>query len=188
MTKEERRAKYTEIARKRRQKQQGFRKNGRTSSSMVCYRCRQPGHTIANCPSIEPESRQSQPDKQESVGTLCYRCGSTEHTLSNCTKPRCKIVGDEELPFATCFLCKEKGHLVSGCPKNKRGIYVNGGSCRVCGSQQHRANDCPEKKRKKQHTENQDDDVSHLLEEPHPRHSNEEKPQKEKKKRRVVKF
>jgi zinc finger CCHC domain-containing protein 9 len=51
-----------------------------------------------------------------------------------------------ELPFATCFICNTKGHLASQCQQNEKGIYINGGSCRTCGSTKHRASDCLEKK------------------------------------------
>ena len=38
-------------------------------------------------------------------------------------------------------------HLASQCQQNEKGINVNGGSCRTCGSTKHRAADCPEKKK-----------------------------------------
>jgi zinc finger CCHC domain-containing protein 9 len=145
MTKEERRKKYTDIARKRRQKLNGNHRRGGDSGrkNLVCYNCRLPGHTASECPSLQND--------QEAVCTpasvLCYKCGSTEHALHNCPK---RHRGDRsDLPFATCFICNEKGHLASACSQNKTGIYVNGGSCRVCGSQQHLASNCPEKKKNK---------------------------------------
>lgn len=36
--------------------------------------------------------------------------------------------------------------MASTCPQSTRGIYPNGGSCKVCNSVQHRANDCPDDK------------------------------------------
>jgi hypothetical protein len=92
-----------------------------------------------------------------------------------------------DLPFATCFLCKEKGHLISGCPQNKKGIYVNGGSCRVCGSQQHLATVCPEKKKKKASDGGKDSDIEDFLEQEIPKVSSRKK-KEPKKRRRVVKF
>jgi zinc finger CCHC domain-containing protein 9 len=230
MTKDDRRAKYTDIARKRRQKQQGIRNGsgggrggGRFgSNNMVCYQCRQPGHSISDCPTMKQSQGGQQGSNKEpdtslefcsptsSLG-ICYKCGSTEHALAQCPKRRRRstAVGDDggdenegDLPFATCFLCHEKGHLVSGCPQNKRGIYVNGGSCRECGSQQHRVTECPEKKKKKAAQKNgtgeNDDDsdnIAELLERDErlkrPTKSNTEalvEASTKKPKRRVVKF
>ena len=209
MTKEERRAKYTEIARKRRLKQQGGGGRGgrgnygggySKNKTAVCYRCRQPGHTIAECPNKEEKNNYTSTidndDDELAEGapsslpssSICYKCGSTEHSLSQCPKRKMKnkrkqrVGGDgdeeedelEDLPFATCFLCKQKGHLVSSCPQNQRGIYINGGCCRICGSQQHRATDCPDnadKKKKKEKSgdgddgsDDDDDSVEKLLE------------------------
>lgn len=44
--------------------------------------------------------------------------------------------------FATCFVCKETGHLSGQCPKNEKGLYPNGGACRFCGKVDHLAKDC----------------------------------------------
>ena|SRR5882762_5883788 len=68
------------------------------------------------------------------------RCGSKRHTLLRCKKP---INPSDPLPFAACFVCSGKGHLVSSCPRNKaRGIYPNGGSCKLCGDATHLAKNC----------------------------------------------
>lgn len=29
--------------------------------------------------------------------------------------------------FATCFICKEQGHIAKQCPDNQRGLYPKGG-------------------------------------------------------------
>ena len=50
----------------------------------------------------------------------------------------------------------QKGHLASKCPQNDRGVYPNGGSCKVCGKVDHRASDCPDDKRGKKPTEGED--------------------------------
>lgn len=47
-------------------------------------------------------------------------------------------------PHAQCFVCGEKGHLSRACPDNPRGLYPNGGSCKMCGSVEHFLKDCPE--------------------------------------------
>jgi hypothetical protein len=54
-----------------------------------------------------------------------------------------------EFPFATCFLCKEKGHLTRSCPKNDHGLYPNGGCCRFCGKTDHLKKDCPDMRKRK---------------------------------------
>lgn len=145
MTKEDRRKKYTDIAKKRRDKQNGIRRR----KNLVCYNCRLPGHNASECPQIGRNKTSNDsictPTLSRSTTILCYKCGSTEHPLHKCPK---RHRGDRnDLPYATCFVCNQKGHLASACPKNKTGIYINGGCCRRCGSRQHLATDCPEKKK-----------------------------------------
>jgi hypothetical protein len=122
ITKEERRAKYTRLAKERREKQAKRER----SRDVVCFKCRAKGHTSSDC-------------GQQAV-VLCYKCGSTEHSLKECSEYR---KGDTDLKFASCYFCGEKGHLASTCPDNSRGIYVNGGACRKCGSTQHISAECP---------------------------------------------
>ena len=182
MTKEERREKYTTLARQRRD----AKLQRERSRQLTCFKCRKHGHAASSCPSAS------------SSNNLCYKCGSTEHTLSACAKVRKgERAVDMDLPFATCFVCEQKGHLASQCERNERGIYVNGGSCRTCGSTKHRANDCPEqKKRSKQRdkaepTEHEEAMANEVLlhgkgdEQPERK---EEAPEVQEKKRRVVKF
>lgn len=164
MTKEERRKKYTDIAKKRREKQNGERRRMGNKSS-VCYNCRQPGHNASECPNLARGSENAICTPVAPGTTLCYKCGSTEHALHQC--PKRHRGNRSDLPFATCFICNEKGHLASACSQNKTGIYVNGGSCRVCGSLQHLATDCPEKKRKKknaaENSNKEEDELKELL-------------------------
>ena len=131
MTKEERRAKYTQIHRDR----QRVKDQKRRHSNVTCFQCRQKGHAVADCPmtASKPES-------------ICYKCGSTEHSLHQCSKRNGP--SDKDLPFATCFVCKGSGHLSSQCPENEQGLYVNGGCCKHCGSKQHLGKECPTRKSK----------------------------------------
>lgn len=139
LTKEERRAKYTKIAHDRRDKKMQRER----ARHLTCFHCRQRGHLASNCPEADASEN------------ICYKCGSTEHSLSACPKVRKgERAVEMDLPFATCFVCKEKGHLASQCQQNERGIYVNGGSCRNCGSTKHRANDCPDKKKTSKNSDN----------------------------------
>jgi zinc finger CCHC domain-containing protein 9 len=182
MTKEDRKAKFTDLARRRASKERE-RAAGRKS---ICFQCRRRGHTVANCPG-------------SAVASCCFKCGSTEHTLAKCPKIRPGSDDLDALPFASCFICKETGHLASRCPRNSRGIYISGGCCNECGSNQHRVKDCPERRKKQrkqvQVTENEDfafDGDDNLLadEEPdHPMSSKKENSNVDlKRKRRVVTF
>lgn len=110
----------------RRQKRETDRNQGK-----VCFNCRLEGHRAQDC----PESRDSdgKPIKQ-----ICYRCGKADHSLK-----QCRLHASKGLPFALCFLCKQKGHITSNCPTSNTGIYPDGGSCKICRSVDHLAKDCP---------------------------------------------
>jgi zinc finger CCHC domain-containing protein 9 len=126
MTKEARRAKYTQLHRLRQQKEDRKHK----FAHVVCFHCRKKGHAVADCPATK-------------AAAVCFRCGSTAHALKDCPRT------GTDLPFADCFVCRRKGHLASACPENDKGVYVNGGACKECGSKRHLVTACPERKRKK---------------------------------------
>jgi Zinc knuckle len=177
ITKVERREKYTAIAKERQTRNQ--------QKDLICFQCRQKGHTVQFCTQANIEDSnevgsKSTKNKKQSIRPIinacCYKCGSMEHSLAKCPKrvPGKSEKEDTDLPFATCFICQQKGHLSSQCSQNEHGIYVNGGQCKHCSSIYHRASDCPNK-RKAQSTSNDADkynppmdgnfDVSELLEE-----------------------
>uniref|UniRef100_A0A2K6LR80 Zinc finger CCHC domain-containing protein 9 n=1 Tax=Rhinopithecus bieti TaxID=61621 RepID=A0A2K6LR80_RHIBE len=113
----------------RRSKRQAAKK-----SAMVCFHCRKPGHGIADCPAAL---------ENQDMGTgICYRCGSTEHEITKCKAKVDPALG--EFPFAKCFVCGEMGHLFRSCPNNPKGLYADGGSCKLCDSVEHLKKDCPE--------------------------------------------
>ncbi|KAF9131590.1 Mitochondrial matrix cochaperone [Mortierella sp. 14UC] len=108
----------SERRRLRRQKERG--------NASVCFACRKTGHSAKNC--------------KESTGVgMCYSCGSLEHTTKDCKK---LSKDGNKFKFATCFVCKEQGHLAGACPKNEKGLYPKGGSCRFCNKVDHLAKDC----------------------------------------------
>lgn len=111
----------------------------------ICFACRDKGHAVLDCPKIADGSIKP-PDVQNgfsAVGVvgICYRCGSRKHRLSACReKPPDP---SNPLPFASCFVCNGNGHLSSQCPKNKeKGVYPNGGCCKLCGETDHLARNC----------------------------------------------
>ena len=199
LTKDDRRAKYTQLARDR----EGRRRRQLQSSTLVCYQCRQRGHAVADC----PNNTTGGGDRKKKSHTIapsriCFKCGSTEHSLSKC--PKRNVGNADDLPFCHCFICNEKGHLSSKCPKNDHGIFVNGGECKNCGSNLHTSKNCPDredlkKTKEKSVTGVPDIDPSSLLEgegdhmpdldAKKQKKKNEEQESKQKKtKRRVVNF
>lgn len=98
----------------------------------VCFNCRKGGHTLSACPKLMDNGAQV-------VGNgICYKCGSTEHTHF-----QCKVNSGQSYKFATCFICKQEGHISRQCPDNPRGIYPTGGGCRLCGDVTHFRRECP---------------------------------------------
>ena len=55
----------------RRLNRQNERETGRT-----CFKCRQQGHAIEDCPEMKRDSEQG--------SGICYKCGSTEHAMNKC--------------------------------------------------------------------------------------------------------
>ncbi|EJD76474.1 hypothetical protein LOAG_16603 [Loa loa] len=97
-----------------------------------CFFCRQTGHKFSECPERDDEIMGS---------GICFKCGSTEHISSRCHRKNVR-----GFPYATCFVCRQQGHLSRDCDKNANGIYPDGGSCNLCGSQKHLKKHCPLKK------------------------------------------
>nr|GEY26002.1 zinc finger CCHC domain-containing protein 9 [Tanacetum cinerariifolium] len=87
----------------------------------ICLLCRQRGHSLKNC----PDKKEDNIDQK-----LCYNCGGFGHSLAMCPQP----LEDGGTKYATCFICKEQGHLSKDCPKNAHGIYPKGGCCKLCGA------------------------------------------------------
>ncbi|KAJ2945758.1 hypothetical protein O0L34_g600 [Tuta absoluta] len=108
----------------------------------VCYNCRKGGHNLSDCPELK--SKIPGADAPEGV---CFKCGSTEHRQFEC-----KVQRDKEFRFATCFICKEPGHIARQCPDNPKGLYPNGGSCKLCGDVTHLRKDCPTANNTKEET------------------------------------
>merc|ERR1719295_1095304 len=100
---------------------------------MVCFNCRQSGHLLIDCPEAKKDPSKEASTKDQ-AGNHCFKCGSKDHTSRDCKSKR---KGADAYAFATCFICKETGHLAKSCPDNPRGLYPKGGGCRFCGSVEH---------------------------------------------------
>ncbi|KAG5188118.1 hypothetical protein JKP88DRAFT_206822 [Tribonema minus] len=160
ITKEQRRERFTAIAKKRREKERrrderrGVIKSGArggagrddggnratgdaegAANKLYCLGCRGKGHLIKDCKKATARA----------ASVVCYRCGSTEHTLKGCPEEARARDKRAVTTFATCFVCGERGHLSAACAQNARGIYPKGGCCKICESVRHLASDCPER-------------------------------------------
>ena len=142
---EERRDKYSNVdeLEKTRHKE--------SANFVVCLGCRKRGHYLKDCPRrsqymhLDDNDQQVQPNDNDNTmasNLICFNCGSPDHALRACDQKRSK---DGSLPFATCFICKEKGHISRDCPNNANGLYPHGGNCHVCGSKDHLVKDCPDR-------------------------------------------
>jgi zinc finger CCHC domain-containing protein 9 len=115
-------------------------------SDKECFVCRQTGHLSQDCPKNEANGDST----VNGGGRICYRCGRIDHSLKDCKKRPQKqpqkrkregsISGSEDetpeqefLPYAKCYVCQKTGHLAGSCPENDRGIYPDGGGCKLCG-------------------------------------------------------
>merc|ERR1711860_295702 len=106
------------------------------SKKLVCFKCRQPGHMLADCP-LAGKDDQARPSSG-----ICFKCGSLEHTSKECKSKRTR---EDAYNFASCFICKQEGHIAKSCPDNPRGLYPKGGGCVFCGSVEHLKRDCQRK-------------------------------------------
>ena len=105
----------------------------------ICLGCRKRGHFVKDCPKLAmvPSSTLAVAGPE-----VCFNCGSKDHTLKTCPKPR---EGKGALKFASCFICKQIGHISRDCPQNPNGLYPNGGCCHICMLKTHLVRDCPER-------------------------------------------
>jgi zinc finger CCHC domain-containing protein 9 len=128
-----------------------------------CFKCRKSGHTLRQCREVvscgdhheQDTSRSSNQieNKAGSFASLCFRCGSNSHSLQDCSEPASfmditaegVMIKRENLPYTSCFICGEKGHLSRHCLQNSNGVYPKGGGCRFCGSKWHFVKECPTK-------------------------------------------
>ncbi|WWC89769.1 uncharacterized protein L201_004695 [Kwoniella dendrophila CBS 6074] len=143
------------------------KRNEQKNANVTCFACRGVGHASRDCPNVllgaagedgensGMKRKGGKAGSQVTGGGKCYRCNSNEHSLHGCPEP---IDSSNPTPFATCYICLKSGHLASSCASNGgKGIYVNGGECKVCKSVEHRAKDCPDDPRRQSSSYNEND-------------------------------
>uniref|UniRef100_A0A2K6S280 CCHC-type domain-containing protein n=1 Tax=Saimiri boliviensis boliviensis TaxID=39432 RepID=A0A2K6S280_SAIBB len=126
----------TAVALKKDSRWQGrrFKRQAAKENAMVCFHCRNPGHGITYCPAAL--------ENQDMGNGIHYRCRSTEHEITKCKAKVDPALG--EFPFTKCYVCGEMVHLSRVCPDNPKGLYADGGGCKLCGSVEHLKKDCLE--------------------------------------------
>jgi hypothetical protein len=132
ISKDDRRQKFLNVLLE--QKEQEREKDA--ANFTTCLGCRKRGHFLKDCP------KNLQTATDEPVVDICFNCGEGGHALRHCSKPRRR---DGSLPFASCFICKKKGHISKDCPENPNGLYPKGGCCHICLQKTHLVRDCPER-------------------------------------------
>ena len=100
-----------ETLKRERRKAENALANSKKDQKKVCFKCREPGHRLNECPKLS-----------EKIGK-CFKCGSAEHTSKGCVS---KLKGADAYKFADCFVCGQKGHLAKACPDNPKGLYPKG--------------------------------------------------------------
>jgi len=143
-------------------------RNKSSAQNVVCLGCRKRGHYLKDCPMANSGSRSANFDSRGRTayeapaaatpslaetaanssgnggagGSICFNCGSSDHALRACPIPR-----DPKgvLKYASCFVCKQQGHLSRDCPNNLNGIYAKGGCCHICRQTDHLVRDCPQR-------------------------------------------
>ncbi|XP_055713550.1 zinc finger CCHC domain-containing protein 9-like [Phlebotomus papatasi] len=111
----------------------------REKSQQRCLGCRELGHLLKDCKVFAKKARD-----------ICLKCGSSDHKHNVCP-----VYKGPRFDYATCFKCKQMGHISKYCPKNAHGIYPDGGSCNFCQGVDHLARDYPKNRRRggrKRHT------------------------------------
>jgi len=161
---EERKDKFSDLDEKLEER------NKMSSQNVVCLGCRKRGHYLKDCPQAKTGSYDGSrssgggmaagrtavhaptPTLEAAAanssgnggagGSICFNCGSPDHALRACHIPR-----DPKgvLKYASCFVCKQQGHLSRDCPNNLNGIYAKGGCCHICRQTDHLVRDCPQR-------------------------------------------
>ena len=134
LSKDERRQKFLNLELQKKEEE----REKESANFTICLGCRKRGHFLKDCPKANPSIK----DSDEPVVDICFNCGESGHALRHCTKPRKR---DGSLPFASCFICKRKGHISKDCPENPNGLYPKGGCCHICLQKTHLVRDCPER-------------------------------------------